>query len=170
MKRYFTCIRSTIPGSRLCAIIGIAAIAISPTVLGQYEIKGKVGNKLTYRAGGIPSGSGGTPSGAPTITPQFSNLLETGASSGPVSTSTNPLVRFPSSPTVALKRSSLGNTFSSGVPAYFIGDRIVLPLAYITTSGTSVAATPDFWRAEPVRPGKSSSTPTASRSRIRPAR
>ncbi len=154
MKRYFTCFRSTKPGGRLCALIGIAAIAISPTALGQFEIKGKVENKLTYRGDGIPSGSGGTPSGAPTITPQFSNVLETSATSGPISTSADPLVAFPSSPAVVLKRSSLGNTFSSGVPAYFIGDRIELPLAYITPAGTSVAATSDFWRAEPVRPGE----------------
>jgi hypothetical protein len=130
------------------------ALAISSTALGQYEIKGKVGNKLTYRAGGIPSGNGGTPSGAPAISPQFSNVVETGATSGPISTSTDPLVRFPSSPTVVLKRSSLGNTFSSGVPAYFIGDRIERPLAYITPGGTNVAAASDFWRVEPVRPGE----------------
>ena len=130
------------------------ALAFSSTALGQYEIKGKVGNKLTYRADRIPSGNGGTPSGAPAITPQFSNVVETGATSGPISTSTDPLVRFPSSPTVTLKRSSLGNTFSSGVPAYFIGDRIERPLAYITPGGTNVAAASDFWRAEPVRPGE----------------
>lgn len=130
------------------------ALAFSSTALGQYEIKGKVGNKLTYRADRIPSGNGGTPSGAPAITPQFSNMVETGATSGPISTSTDPLVRFPSSPAVILKRSSLGNTFSSGVPAYFIGDRIERPLAYITPVGTNVTAASDFWRAEPVRPGE----------------
>jgi hypothetical protein len=123
-------------------------------VLGQFEIKGKVGNKLTYRTDGIPSGNGGTPSGDPAITPQFSNVLETNATSGAISTSSDPLIRFPSAPGIALKRSSLGSTFSSGVPRYFLGDRFEQPLAYLAPDGTTITAAPNFWRAEPVRPGE----------------
>ena len=154
MKRYLTRFRLPLRGARLVALAGTAALALCSTVHGQFEIKGKVGNKLTYRADGIPSGSGGIPSGAPVITPQFSNILETSATSGAISTSADPQVRFPSASGVALKRSSLGNTFSSGVPRYFLGDRIELPIAYLTPSGTTVSAAANFWRAEPIRPGE----------------
>lgn len=132
----------------------MAALALSSTALGQYEIDGKVENKLTYRDDGIPSGDGGPPSGEPTITPQFSNVLETSATSGPISTSTDPELRFPSSPGIALKRSSLGNTFSSNVPRYSLGDRVEFPVDYLTSSGTTVDTPADFWRAEPLRPGE----------------
>ncbi len=145
--------------ARLVALAGIAALALSSPALAQFEIKGKVGNKLTYRADGIPSGNGGTPSGDPALTPQFSNVLETSATSGAISTSADPLVRFPSAPGVVLKRSSLGNTFSSGVPRYFLGDRIEQPLAYLAPDGTTTTATTNFWRAEPVRPGEMITNP-----------
>jgi hypothetical protein len=153
-----TILRETRPRGRSGSLCGFAAaiacLALAATASAQYEIKGKVANKLSYRAGGIPSGSGNPPSGEPTITPQFSNVVETNAASGAITNSASLSSRHPSSPTVILRRSSLGHTFSSGVPRYFLGDQIIPPTSYPAAGGTVVATTADFWRAEPVRPGE----------------
>lgn len=156
LKPHLIRFRFLIPVASLVARAGIAVLALSSPVLAQFEINGKVENKLTYHADGIPRG---TPSGDPAISPQFSNVLETSASSGAISASSDPLVRFPSAPGITLKRSSLGNTFSSGVPRYFLGDRIELPIAYLAPDGTTTTVSLNFWRAEPVRPGEIVSNP-----------
>lgn len=120
----------------------------------QYEIQGRVSNELSERPGGIPVGGTATPSGDPTITPQFSNVVETSASAGPVSTAAELTARYPSSTTVVLQRASVGNAFASGVPRYFLGDRMSPPASYLNTGNLVIAAPANFWRAEPLRAGE----------------
>src|SRR5690606_10632955 len=121
----------------------------------QLEIKSTVANKLTYRADNIPSGPGGLPAGDhPAITPQYSNVVETSSSSGPISASSELTSRYPGSGPVILFRASTGHAFSSGVPRYFLGDRIVAPNNYLSPEGTLVQTFADFWRTEPVRAGE----------------
>jgi hypothetical protein len=134
-----------------------ALVSLASTALhAQYEVKTKVANNLSYRAGGIPTGFTGTPSGNPAITPQFANAVETSASAGPVPVTTANPAGYPSSAVAILRRASVGNAFSSGVPRYFLGERITVPATYVNTAGASITvpAASDFWRAEPVRAGE----------------
>lgn len=142
-------------------LMGVLALVFTQALHAQYEIKGGVANELSLRAGGIPVGPVGTPTGAPTITPQFSNLVETSATAGPISNSLTLSLRYPSSSVAILQRASLGNTFSSGVPRYFLGDRMTPPVAYINASGIQIATAADFWRAEPVRAAEIVTNPSA---------
>ena len=144
---------------RLLLMGAFAAAALVP-LHAQYEIQGGVSNNLSYRAGGIPVGPSGTPTGELTTTPQFSNAVETSGSAGPIGIDTVPnstdlVTRYPSSATVVLQRASIGSAFASGVPRYFLGDRITPPASYVDSAGATIATTADFWRAEPVRPGES---------------
>lgn len=136
---------------RALPLIGALALGFAGALHAQYEIKGGVYNELSLRPGGIPVGPSGTPSGNPAITPQFSNVLETSASAGPVSTSATLSARYPSSSVAVLRKASVGNAFASGVPRYFLGDHITPPANYISSNGTIVTTGADFWRAEPVR-------------------
>ena len=129
-----------------------ALVCVSATALhAQYEVKIKVANNLSYRPGGIPIGPTGTPSGNPATTPQFANVVETSGSAGPISNASALTSRYPSSTVAVLQRASLGMTFSSGVPRYFLGDRITPPATYLDTFGATVTPAAGFWRAEPVR-------------------
>ncbi len=135
--------------------MGLALLFAAATPLrAQYEIDGGVSNNLSYRPGGIPVGPSGTPTGDPAITPQFSNLVETSASAGPLSNATALTSRYPSAGGFVLQRASVGSAFASGVPRYFLGDRIVPPTGYVNSSGATIATSADFWRAEPVRDGE----------------
>ena len=62
--------------------LALAAATAATSLRGQYELESEVSNNLSQRAGGIPVGPGGTPSGEPTITPQFSNVVETSGTAG----------------------------------------------------------------------------------------
>ncbi len=129
-----------------------ALVCVSATALhAQYEVKITVANNLSYRPGGIPIGPTGTPSGNPATTPQFANVVETSGSAGPISNASALTSRYPSSTVAVLQRASLGMTFSSGVPRYFLGDRITPPATYLDTLGATVTPAAGFWRAEPVR-------------------
>ncbi|GAA5481959.1 hypothetical protein [Haloferula sargassicola] len=141
---------------RLAALLGALVLALTGASPAQYEIDGGVFNDLSQRPGGIPVGPGGTPSGEPTITPQFSNVVETSGSAGPIATGS----LHPSSSGVVLERASIGTTFASGVPRYFLGDRIAPPASYVSSSGQLVPTDPSFWRAEPVRPGEIITNPS----------
>jgi hypothetical protein len=137
------------PGCFLLA--GMLAFGAALTHGSQLEVKSEVSNRLTYRSSGVP---GGTPTGNPTITPQFANVVESSAGSGPISNSAILSQRYASSGAVLLQRAAMGNTFVSGVPRYFVGDRIEPPTSYVNVSGTTVATAVGFWRAEPIRPGE----------------
>src|SRR5690606_30265084 len=115
-----------------------------------------------YRNSVAPVGPATAPTGEPTILPQFANVVETSGASGAISTSANIGERYPASPLVVLQSSSFGNTFASGVPRYFLGDRITPPAGYTATDGTSIATPPSFWRAEPIRPGEIVTNPSGA--------
>ena len=133
-------------------LLGLLPLLCAGALHAQYEIKGGVFNELSVRPGGIPVGHPGTPTGNPAITPQFSNAVETSGSAGPISPSSSVTSRYPSSGAVVLQRASIGTTFASGVPRYFLGDRINPPLTYVDSHGQIVTAAADLWRSEPVRP------------------
>ena len=145
MNRHFGFLR-TLP------LLGALSLFFAGVLHAQYELKGGVFNELSGRSGGIPVGHAGTPTGNPTITPQFSNIVETSGSAGPIAPSGTLTSRYPSSGAVVLQRASIGTTFASGVPRYFLGDRMTPPLTYLNSSGVMVTAAADLWRAEPVRP------------------
>jgi hypothetical protein len=137
---------------RALPLLGALSLFCAGLLNAQYEIKGGVFNELSVRVGGIPIGHPGTPTGDPSITPQFSNLVETSGSAGPISPSSTLTSRYPSTGAVVMQRASIGTTFASGVPRYFLGDRISPPLTYVNTQGQIITAATGFWRAEPVRP------------------
>jgi len=53
--------------------------------------------------------------------------------------------------TLNLTTAQIGNSFSNGVPRYYLGDVITPPL----TQANNTTALPGYWRAMPVRPGES---------------
>jgi len=83
---------------RLVVLLLLATGGISG-LHAQYEVKSGAYNRLSQRVPQnnttriAPVGPSVTPSGDPTITPQYSNVVETSASAGPVSTA----VGYPSS-------------------------------------------------------------------------
>ncbi len=147
---------------RALPLMGALALVFVQALHAQYEIKGGVANELSLRAGGIPVGGTGTPTGDPAITPQFSNVVETSASAGPIAASTTLTSRYPHSSVVVLQRASVGNAFASGVPRYFLGDRMTPPASYVNTSGALVATSADFWRGEPVRAAEIVTNPSGN--------
>lgn len=145
-----------------CLLIGLGCCS---SLLAQYELKSGVYNRLSQRVpanntGQIsPVGPNGTPVGDPTITPQYSNVVEASASAGPIASG------YPKSSTgIKLSHASVGTSFASGVPRYFYGDQITPPVAYINSSGTSVsvASPATFWRAEPVVAGEVLTNPSGA--------
>jgi hypothetical protein len=139
---------------RLILAMALVSWAASASVTAQLELESRVSNHLSYRPGGIPTGPGGTASGEPVLTPQFSNFVETNGGSAARSTSANVIERHPSGGSVVIIRSSIGNTFASGVPRYFLGDRIMPPTEFVNADGATVAVAADYWRKEPLRPGE----------------
>jgi hypothetical protein len=145
-----------------CLLIGLGGCS---SLLAQYEMKSGVYNRLSQRipatnTGKIaPVGPNGTPTGDPTITPQYSNVVESSASAGPITSG------YPKSSTgIKLSLASVGTSFASGVPRYFYGDQIIPPVAYINSSGTSVpvSSPSTFWRAEPVVAGEVLTNPSGA--------
>ncbi|NQX02335.1 hypothetical protein HQ447_16880, partial [bacterium] len=145
-----------------CLLIGLGGCS---SLLAQYEMKSGVYNRLSQRIpatnpGKIaPVGPNGTPIGDPTITPQYSNVVEASASAGPIPSG------YPKSSGngTKLTLASVGTSFASGVPRYFYGDQIVPPVAYIDSSGSVPVASPaTFWRAEPVVAGEVLTNPSGA--------
>ena len=154
-------------GSMLCA-----CLALAPALRAQFEIQSGALNRLSAVTNHYtPVGPNLAPSGAPTITPQFSNIVESSASSAFVS----PLIvngnlvstssASPSSATSGIKltRSSVGTSFASGVPRFFYGDTITPPSSILDGSGNvMITSTAGFWRAQPVAAGEVLSNPSGS--------
>jgi hypothetical protein len=136
-------------------LLGLGAVS---SVRAQYEVKSGVYNRLSNRVpasnpGGIaPVGPVGTPTGDPTITPQYANVVEASGSAGPIASG------HPSSVTagvgVILMRASVGTTFASGVPRYSFGDEITPPSVIIAANGTSYTVDSSYWRTQPVLAGE----------------
>ncbi len=137
--------------SRLFAVLFLVFAGL-PALLAQYEVKSGANNRLSTVPNHItPVGPNLAPTGDPTITPQFANVVETSAASGPVAGG------YPASASsgIRLTRSSTGTTFASGVPRYFYGDRITPPTSILNSGGTPKdTSAAGFWRAEPVRAGE----------------
>ncbi len=141
----------------------LLVLALAPSLRGQYELESGVHNNLSYRdqsSHQAPVGPHTTPSGDPTLTPQFANVVESSGASGPI----NAAPGHPATATIILHRSSIGTTFASGVPRYFIGDQILPPASYTTQAGqlVQIADPATFWRAEPVAPGELLINPDSS--------
>lgn len=148
------------PCARAFAFVFAALFALVTPLSAQNELKSHVANHLSYRPDGLPVGPSGSPSGEPAITPQFANVVETSASAGPIAATPALTSRFPNSGTVVLQRASLGHSFSSGVPRYFLGDRITPPSSYLDATGTIIPTATNFWRAEPIRAGEIVTNPS----------
>ena len=154
----------SLPRPRIASVLLLLlCLGWLPSLFGQYELKSGVNNRLSTVADHYtPVGPNLLPIGDPTITPQFANVAESSASSGPISGG------YPSSattgqPGLRLTRSTFGTTFASGVPRYFYGDQILPPSSIISQAGalkdTSAAG---YWRTEPVRPGETLTNPSGA--------
>lgn len=155
---------ATRPPWRTFALV-LLGFAAAPSAHAQYEIKSGVYNRLSDRVpadnpGQIaPVGPLGTPSGAPTITPQFSNVVESsGGSARETSGHPNSIV---SGAGVTLTHSSFGTSFASGVPRYLFGDEIKPPTTLVSASGTNYTVDASYWRAQPVLAGEVLTNPNA---------
>lgn len=141
----------------LLLLLGLGAISTSQA---QYEIKSGVYNRLSNRvnaANPTPVGPAGAPTGAPTITPQFSNVVEGSGAASRLDSGYPNSVRGTTG--VKLNRASFGTTFASGVPRYMFGDQITPPTAIVSASGTSYTVDASYWRAQPVLAGEVLSNP-----------
>ncbi|MDE2642307.1 MAG: hypothetical protein OSB55_06085 [Verrucomicrobiota bacterium] len=163
--------RAMIRPGRLLALLLLGLGAV-PSLHAQYEVKSGVFNWLSNRVPEnnpdriAPVGPYGTPSGDPTITPQYSNAVESSASAGPIPTSTGyPSSVDPDTGTgITLQRASVGTTFASGVPRYFFGDEITPPTTIVSLAGveTTITDPATYWRSEPVRPGEIITNPSGT--------
>jgi hypothetical protein len=151
--------------------VGIALLALlaglAPRALAQYEIKSGVFNQLSGRVpasnstGKPPVGTDAAPTGTPTTTPQYANIVEstaasTGSLSGGVFTAPNSILYNGGTANggVTLSKSSVGTTFASGVPRYFLGDVISPPTVIYNSSGQASTKAASYWRAAPLAPGE----------------
>ena len=142
--------------------VGIALLALlaglAPHVHAQYEIKSGVFNQLSGRvpasnsAGLPPVGANVAPTGTATTTPQYANIVEstaasTGSLSGSVFTAPNSVLYKAGRADggVTLSKSSVGTTFASGVPRYFIGDVISPPTVIYNASGQASTKAASYW-------------------------
>lgn len=131
----------------LCVAFGAQATA-------QLVLEGGVRNRISQRtpvsnpSGLPPVGANLPPSGPPTTTPQYANVVE---SSGGVSPG-----QAASDGSLRLARASLGTTFAVGVPRYNFGDEILPPNIIYDTfgEGKEIEDPANYWRAEPLRPGE----------------
>ena len=144
----------------------------------QYSLKSGVHNYLSYRADEVPIGPSGPWDNVtnPTLTPQFENVVwSSGGSAGRkyddtltttksvwsskkltfvTKTVTEDICPKNADKTIYLTRSSIGTTYASGVPRYFLGGLISPPLSYTTVNGTVDDFDSDYWRKQPLLPGE----------------
>lgn len=120
----------------------------------QWQLKSGPYNRISQRtptenpSGLPPVGANLPPSGNPTTTPQFSNIVE--ASGGTAAAA------GAASDTLRLRRANVGSTFASGVPRYNFGDEIPPPTVIYDTAGVprEIGDPSGYWRSEPLRPGE----------------
>lgn len=149
--------------SRIVLCTSVFLLVLTQVAEAQYEMKSGVHNRLSQRVPASnpnhisPVGPGTSPIGDPTITPQFSNVVESSSGSAAITSG------YPQNTAVKLTHSSLGTTFASGVPKYFYGDRITPPTSIVSLSGTVLdTSAQNYWRAEPVRPGEILANPSGA--------
>ncbi|MDB6069390.1 MAG: hypothetical protein JWL81_561, partial [Verrucomicrobiales bacterium] len=152
---------------RAAYVLGLSAM-LTTLAPAQYEMKSGVYNRLSQRITGTntakipPLGSALTPTGDPTINPQYSNVVEASGGAGPISSGYPTAVHSNSG--VILKNASVGTSFASGVPRYAFGDHITPPTIIVSTGGVSRTITDPatYWRAEPIEPGEAVTNPSGA--------
>ena len=120
----------------------------------QLQLESGVYNRTSLRtptentSGLPPVGANLPPTGSPTLTPQYSNVVESSGGVAPSAAAGDGTMR--------LQRSSLGTTFASGVPRYNFGDVILPPsVIYDSLGQAKVIGDPEtYWRTEPLRPAE----------------
>ena len=120
----------------------------------QLQLESGVYNRTSLRtpsenpSGLPPVGANLPPTGSPTLTPQYSNVVESSGGVAPSAAAGDGTIR--------LQRSSLGTTFASGVPRYNFGDVILPPsVIYDSLGQAKVIGDPEtYWRTEPLRPAE----------------
>jgi hypothetical protein len=149
----------------------VSTLLLGPQVHAQYELK--AGNFNSIYAPYNAAGGSATPAGPPagsnqaalpaTLNSNFRGMGQVAGSSAIQDFTPNdgtPGVipaafgdRFPSTPdhAVVLGRSTIGGSFASGVPRYFMGDVITPPLVMV--DGITPAPA-NYWRSKPVAPGE----------------
>lgn len=154
------------PLTRLLFIVFLCGFGGLSTLQAQYEIKSGVYNRLSERVpepnpnGIAPVGPEGSPTGEPTITPQYSNVVEESAGAGPLTSGYPNSVDSESGVGVVLQSASIGTSFASGVPRYSFGDTIAPPTVIVNQQGVQETVAANYWRAEPVRPGEVLTNPS----------
>ena len=144
-------------------IFALGSLLLASSVDAQLELK--VGNFNNIYASGPPSEN----SAALTAASQFAAVGQVAGSSGPIDSraTVNPgygavpgtisadfADQYPSTSdnALVLKRSTIGSSFTSGTPRYFMGDEITPPV--VQHDGVTPAGA-NYWRAKPVLPGES---------------
>ncbi|MES2709576.1 MAG: hypothetical protein V4726_23465, partial [Verrucomicrobiota bacterium] len=138
----------------------LACFLCAPAARAQYELKAWNSNRLWFSPGRPAAGNEvALPS---TADSNFRSAGQISGSSGPRATGT------PSNTakTLLLKRSTIGGTFSSGVPRYSMGDEMTPPLVkadgftLLTPNELPGGAAP-YWSTRPVLPGDTGAGSTA---------
>ena len=98
------------------------------------------------------------PGGSAVTATAFAGMGQTAGSSGPLSpgfAAASYADRYPSTAnnSIVLRRATLGSSFASGVPRYFLGDEITPPL---TQMDGITAAPAGYWLAQPQTPAGTS--------------
>jgi hypothetical protein len=149
----------------------ISIFVLCPQIRAQYELK--AGNFNSVYAPYTAAGGSAIPAGPPTgsnqatlpttLNSNFRGMGQTSGASAVLDFTPNdgtPGVipaafgdRYPSTPdnAVVLGRSTIGGSFASGVPRFFMGDIITPPL--VMADGITPAPQ-NYWRAKPVAPGE----------------
>lgn len=149
----------------------VSSLLLCPQIRAQYELKAGNFNPIyaPYNTAGAPATPAGPPVGnnqaalPATLNSNFRGMGQVAGSSAIQDFTPNngaPGVipaafgdRYPSTPdnAVVLGRSTIGGSFASGVPRYFMGDVITPPL--VMADGITPAPA-NYWRAKPVAPGE----------------
>lgn len=163
------------PGTRpaLLFLLSLLMLAVAPATLKAQrapEVKTAGFNALyvPYTSAGGPATPSGPPADAPGAagprTPkQYSTVGSTGGGSGVFYDSAANAFRRPSAAGggVVIARSSIGTTFTTGMPRYYLGDEILPPMAKAdgtsftgATAAEVLAAARLYWRPSPVLNGE----------------
>ena len=130
----------------------LLALGVASAARAQFEISGITFTRL-YQ-GGAPSQLN-----PPTTTPQYAGAFVSAGGSAARATSATITVRYPSGGAIALKASSIGSMFASGVPRYLTGDIITPPA---TQADKTTIADATYWRQAPVAIGESFTQPSGT--------
>jgi len=127
----------------------LVALGAASAARAQFEISGITFTRL-YQSG--------APSVLPlsTTTPQYAGAFVSAGGSAARDPSVTVTVRYPSNGIIALRASSFGTMFASGVPRYLTGDIITPPA---TQADKTSIADATYWRQAPVAIGESFAQP-----------